>query len=144
MQFVSGAIKLSNSVDSTGVDFLLLEIIQTIPPEFNLYYMGIVNSSSFLFFFLSPSPFRISKSKSCKRDLVTHLYGSRANFSESGWDARDIVPGLASTVTIHHPGGDYKKISFDDSPPTTGSPSGPENQWAVGEGVGVRACHQHA
>lgn len=46
MQFVSGAIKLSNALDSSGVDFLLLEIVQTIPSEFNIYYMGSVNNIS--------------------------------------------------------------------------------------------------
>ena len=43
-----------------------------------------------------------------------------------GWNHSGIAP--PSTVTIHHPDGDVKKISFDNNPPTKSG-----SQWHIGQ-----------
>lgn len=58
------------------------------------------------------------------------------NVYYAGWDARDQIPD--STLTIHHPNGDEKSISFDDDPPTVSSYLGdtsPGNgrYWRIGD-----------
>jgi lysyl endopeptidase len=51
----------------------------------------------------------------------------------SGWDRSGATP--QGSVTIHHPGGDEKAISFNDDPLTTGDncigPSGQQTHWYV-------------
>ncbi len=43
-----------------------------------------------------------------------------------GWDRSGVAP--ANSITIHHPQGDVKKISFDDNPPTKSG-----TQWKIGK-----------
>ena len=47
-----------------------------------------------------------------------------------GWDRSGIAP--PSTVTIHHPAGDVKKISFDDNPPSKSGTQWKISQWDDG------------
>jgi lysyl endopeptidase len=49
----------------------------------------------------------------------------------SGWDNTNIAP--STTVSIHHPSGDIKKISFDDNPATAATAMGSETNgtWRV-------------
>jgi lysyl endopeptidase len=49
----------------------------------------------------------------------------------SGWDNTNIAP--STTVSIHHPSGDIKKIAFDDNPATAATAMGSETNgtWRV-------------
>ena len=50
----------------------------------------------------------------------------------AGWDARDITP--SNLVTIHHPVGDIKKISFDaDNAISDGWYTDDDTHWRVAE-----------
>jgi hypothetical protein len=48
----------------------------------------------------------------------------------AGWDRSGVAP--PSTATIHHPGGDPKKISFDNNPPTKSGSQWRIAQWELG------------
>ncbi|MEN9744150.1 MAG: hypothetical protein RLZZ65_1955 [Bacteroidota bacterium] len=50
----------------------------------------------------------------------------------SGWDHSGVIP--TSTVSIHHPSGDIKKISFDDNSPSISQSMGstePNSTWSI-------------
>lgn len=56
------------------------------------------------------------------------------NVQYAGWDASGVTP--SSTVGIHHPSGDVKKICFDDDSPTQQNVAGAAvwyiNEWELG------------
>ena len=56
------------------------------------------------------------------------------NVQYAGWDASGVTP--SSTVGIHHPSGDVKKICFDDDSPTQQNAAGAAvwyiNEWELG------------
>lgn len=54
---------------------------------------------------------------------INQAIPSNYNAYWSGWDNSGVIP--TNTVSIHHPSGDIKKISFDDNPPVlTGTNNG--------------------
>ncbi|MBL8695502.1 MAG: hypothetical protein JNJ88_15530 [Planctomycetes bacterium] len=61
---------------------------------------------------------------------VTPVIPATYNHYFLGWDRSGATP--SSTVCIHHPAGDAKKISFDNHAPTKTSNSWQINQWDLG------------
>ncbi|MCG6948105.1 MAG: hypothetical protein LJE93_04205 [Acidobacteria bacterium] len=82
--------------------------------------------------------------------MLDHVPDDAFNVFYIGWDRSGQIPD--STVTIHHPSGDQKSISFDNDPPaitTVGGSTSPGNgrfwrihDWDVGttEGGSSGAC----
>lgn len=82
-QSVQGSVLVANN---SSVDYRLVRITETIPDNYNVYYLGWNRSSS------APS----------------------------------------NTITIHHPSGDVKKISFDNQAPTKSGTDWRIAQWDLG------------
>jgi len=60
------------------------------------------------------------------RDPIPSAYGAFL----AGWDRSDVAP--TNTATIHHPGGDVKKVSLDNDPPGKASTFWKVFRWDVG------------
>ncbi len=106
--------------------------------RFNWQAAGCTNpGSSPTFQSLSGAVLRSRRTPSdfCLVEITGGLVGgtvpSSYNPYFSGWDNTNIAP--STTVSIHHPSGDIKKISFDDNPATAATAMGSETNgtWRV-------------